>query len=79
MFAPMNNKNFGLGGNTFLNSLLEVPLQIGKDYLYQKIGGDWLGIDKYKSREDQEMTPFQKQLLGTLGQNQNQNYLNRGL
>lgn len=71
MFRPMNNDDYGLSVNPMFKGLLEVPLQLGKDYLYQKIGGDWLGIDKYKRREEQEMTPFQKQLLGTLGQNQN--------
>lgn len=55
--------------NGLLSNLKEIPLQLGKDYLYQKIGGDWLGIDRYKSPEDQEMTPFQKQLLGVMGQN----------
>lgn len=70
MFAPMNNGQFKLG-NSFLNDLLEVPMQLGKDYLYQKVGGDWLGIDKYKKREDQDMTPFQKQLLGIFDENQN--------
>lgn len=57
-------KNQGL-----LSSLAEIPLQLGKDYLYQKIGGDWLGIDKYKGIEDQDMSPFQKQLLGVLDRN----------
>ena len=57
-------KNQGL-----LSNLAEIPLQIGKDYLYQKIGGDWLGIDKYEGTEDQEMSPFQKQLLGVLDRN----------
>ena len=70
MFAPMNDGQFK-PGNPFLNNLLEIPMQLGKDYLYQKVGGDWLGIDKYKKREDQDMTPFQKQLLGVLGNNQN--------
>ena len=57
-------KNQGL-----LSNLAEIPLQLGKDYLYQKIGGDWLGIDKYEGAEDQEMSPFQKQLLGVLDRN----------
>ena len=70
MFAPMNDVQFK-PGNSFLNNLLEIPMQLGKDYLYQKVGGDWLGIDKYKKREDQDMTSFQKQLLGVLGNNQN--------
>ena len=77
MFAPMNDRQNTVLGNPMqplLGSLLQIPLQLGKDYLYQKVGGDWLGIDKYKAREDQDMTPFQKQLLGTLGQNQNNNF-----
>jgi hypothetical protein len=60
MFGGLLNgfKNQGL-----LSNFAEIPLQLGKDYLYQKIGGDWLGIDKYEGMEDQEMSPFQKQLL----------------